>query len=133
MKYLLDTHAFIWSILETKRLPKATIKEIKKPNNEVYVSSVSLWEIAIKRRIHKLELKGITVEELAGIIEKLSYRIIAMTAEDSLGYCNLAESTHKDPFDRMLIWQCISRNITMISRELEFAKFEPHGLKVLWK
>ena len=133
MKYLLDTHVFLWSILDTKAIPKSTIKEIRNPNNEIYISSVSLWEIAIKTRIHKLELQGIVIEDLASIIEKMSFRIITMTAEDSLGYCNLAESTHKDPFDRMLIWQCISRNITIISKDLEFGKFVPYGLKVLWK
>ena len=133
MKYLLDTHVFLWSILETKAIPRNTIKEIKNPNSEIYVSSVSLWEIAIKTRIHKLELKGIAIEELASYIERMDYQIIALTAEDSLGYCNLAESTHKDPFDRMLIWQCISRNITIISKDSEFKKFVPYGLKVLWK
>jgi len=133
MKYLLDTHVFLWSLLETKEIPKQTIKEIKNPNNEIYVSSVSLWEISIKTRINKLKLEGIAIEDLAGNIEKLAYRVITMTAEDALGYCNLAESTHKDPFDRMLIWQCISRNITIISKDSEFGKFIPYGLKVLWK
>jgi len=48
-------------------------------------------------------------------------------------YCNLSESTHTDPFDRMLIWQCIRRSMTIVSKDREFGKFEPYGLKVLWK
>jgi PIN domain nuclease of toxin-antitoxin system len=133
MRYLLDTHVFVWSILETKKIPKKTINEIKDPNNEIFVSSVSLWEISIKTRIHKLELTGIAIEDLASLIEKMDFRVLDMTREDSIGYCNLSESTHKDPFDRMLIWQCIRRNLTMISKDSEFQKFVPFGLKIQWK
>lgn len=133
MKYLLDTHTFIWSLINTKQLPKKVKVEIKKEENEIYISSISLWEIAIKVRIKKLELKGLKIEELEDIIEKMDYKTIAMTAEDSIGYCNFAEETHKDPFDRMLIWQCINRNMTLISKDSEFKKFVPFGLKLLWE
>jgi len=132
MKYLLDTHAFLWSIANTKELSKNVIRVIKNPDNEIYVSSVSLWEIAIKTRIGKLEITGTSIDELPSIIEKLDYSQISLTGEDAIGYANLKESTHKDPFDRMLIWQCLSRNMTMISRDTEFLKFVPFGLKLLW-
>lgn len=132
MKYLLDTHTFLWSLLNTKQLPKKVKAEIKNQDNEIYVSSISLWEIAIKSRLKKLELKGIKIEELEEMIERMDFKTIAMTASDSIGYCNLAEETHKDPFDRMLIWQCINRNLTIISKDSEFKKFVPYGLKLLW-
>ena len=132
MKYLLDTHTFLWSILDTKQLPKKVKSEIKNKNNEIFVSSISLWEIAIKIRLKKLELRGIKMEELKDLLEEMDFMTIAMTAEDSVGYCNLAEETHKDPFDRMLIWQCINRNLTIISKDSEFKKFVPYGLKLLW-
>lgn len=132
MKYILDTHVFLWSIANTKELSKNVIKVIKNPDNEIYVSSVSLWEIAIKIRIGKLHIEGITINELPGIIDKLEYSKISMTYEDALGYINLKEDTHKDPFDRMLIWQSISRNMMLISKDKEFLKFVPYGLKLFW-
>jgi PIN domain nuclease of toxin-antitoxin system len=133
MKYLLDTHAFLWSIADTKQLPKKVKSEIKKEENEVFVSAISIWEIVIKMRLKKLELKGIMVEELGEVIEKMDFQTIPMSLEDSIGYYNLAEESHKDPFDRMLIWQCISRNLTLISKDSEFKKFVPLGLKLLWE
>jgi len=132
MKYILDTHVFLWSIANTKELSKNAIKVIKNPDNEIYVSSVTLWEIAIKTRIGKLDIEGISIDELPSIIEKMEYSQISLTSEDALGYINLKEITHKDPFDRMLIWQCMSRNMIMISKDTEFPKFVPFGLKLFW-
>jgi len=132
MKYLLDTHVFLWSIANAKELSKNVIKVIKNPENEIYVSSVTLWEIAIKTRIGKLEIDGASIDELQNIIEKLEYSQISMTSEDALGYIDLKEETHKDPFDRMLIWQCMSRSMVMISKDAEFKKFVPFGLKLFW-
>ncbi|GAB1455957.1 MAG: type II toxin-antitoxin system VapC family toxin [Spirochaetia bacterium] len=132
MKYILDTHVFLWSIANTKELSKNVIKVIKNPDNEIYISSVTLWEIAIKTRIGKLDITGTSIDEIPSIIGKLDYSQISMTAEDALGYINLKEDTHKDPFDRMLIWQCMSRNMIMISKDTEFSKFVQFGLKLFW-
>ncbi len=132
MKYLLDTHVFLWTIANSKELSKNALAVIKNPDNVVYISSVTLWEIAIKSRIGKLKIEGTSIAELQGIIEKLKYSQICLTTEDVLGYEGLKESTHKDPFDRMLIWQCISRDFTMISKDTEFSKFVSCGLKLFW-
>jgi len=59
--------------------------------------------------------------------------LIDLTPEEANTYSDLAENTHNDPFDRMLIWQCIRRNMTMVSKDTEFKKFKDYGLKVLWK
>ncbi|GAB1455090.1 type II toxin-antitoxin system VapC family toxin [Spirochaetota bacterium] len=132
MNYLLDTHVFLWSIANIKELSKDVIKILRNKDNEIYISSVTLWEIAIKTRIGKLDITGTSIDQLSTIIKKLEYSQISLTSEDALGYINLKESTHKDPFDRMLIWQCINRNIIMISKDTEFPKFVPYGLKLFW-
>ncbi len=132
MKYILDTHVFLWSIADTKKLSEKVIKVIKNPDNEIYVSSVTLWEIAIKTRIGKLIIEGTSIDEIPDIIEKLEYSQMSMTPEDALGYINLKEDTHKDPFDRMLLWQCMNRNMIMISNDPEYPKFVPLGLKLFW-
>jgi PIN domain nuclease of toxin-antitoxin system len=133
MKYLLDTHVFLWSISAPKELTKKVVSIIKNSENEIYVSSVSLWEIAIKTRLKKLEIKGLEIEELLDVIEKMDYQLMSMTPEDSIEYANLGEDTHKDPFDRMLIVQSISRNMVMISKDSQFGKFVKYGLKLLWE
>jgi len=133
MKYLLDTHVFLWSISNPKELTKKAISIIKNPENEIYVSAISLWEIAIKTRLNKLEIKGIGIEELPDVIEKMDYEVMSMTPEDAIEYAHLAEDTHKDPFDRMLIVQSISRNMTMISKDSQFGKFTRFGLKLIWE
>jgi PIN domain nuclease of toxin-antitoxin system len=132
MKYLLDTHTFLWSIYKTEELSKRTIGIIKNEDNEIFVSTISLWEIAIKVRLNKLELHGIHIKELPGIIEKMDYEIVDMQTEDAIEYSLLKEDTHNDPFDRMLIQQSINRNMIMISKDREFKKFVPYGLKLIW-
>ena len=133
MKYLLDTHTFLWAIGQSKDLPEEVMKELKNPNNEVYVSAITFWEISIKIRIKKLDLGGIPSEDLISLAEKMDFQVIDLTPEEANTYIDLAESTHNDPFDRMLIWQCIRRNMTIVSKDIEFAKFKDYGLKILWK
>ena len=64
--------------------------------------------------------------------EKLDYQIINLEADDAISYSIMKESTHNDPFDRMLIQQSINRNMVIISKDREFKKFIPYGLKVIW-
>ena len=132
MNYLLDTHTFLWTIAKSKNLSAVASKTIKNPDNEIFVSSVSLWEITIKRRIGKLDLNGLKLEELINIVEKMEIELISLSPEESISYGQLEESSHKDPFDRMLIWQSIQRKMTIISKDHEFSKFEKYGLKLFW-
>lgn len=133
MKYLLDTHAFLSALAQSKDLPEEVSKELKNPNNVVYVSAITFWEISIKTRIKKLDLGGIPSEDLLSLAKKMDFQAIDLTPEEATTYVNLTENTHNDPFDRMLIWQCIRRNMTIISKDIEFAKFKDYGLKILWK
>ena len=133
MKYLLDTHTFLWTISGSENIPEATRAAIRSQENDVYVSSVSLWEIAIKSRIGKLDLGNIETDELIGHAETMGMELIGLTPEEAISYARLEEDSHFDPFDRMLIWQAIGRKLTMISKDGDFKKFVPHGLKLLWK
>ena len=132
MKYLLDTHTFIWSVAQSNLIPDRTRQELRDPGNEVFISAVNLWEISIKTRIRKIDLGGVTVDNLIDLAEEIGFQLIGLSPEEAVSYGTLSEDSHFDPFDRMLIWQAIRRNLTMVSRDSEFEKFVPHGLRLVW-
>jgi len=132
VKYLLDTHTFLWTIADSSSLSKKALETIKSPKNDIYVSAVTFWEISIKSRIKKLNLDSLKPEELISLAEKMEFELISLTPEEAITYHNLQEDTHNDPFDRMLIWQSISRDMVLISKDHEFKKFTRFGLRLLW-
>lgn len=133
MKYLLDTHTFLWTITQSKDLPLKVVQALKNPTNEVFVSAITFWEISIKTRLKKLDLGGLPLEDLIPLAEQTDFQLIDLTPEEANTYNNLTENTHHDPFDRMLIWQCLRRNMTLVSKDEEFQKFKHYGLKLLWE
>lgn len=132
MKFLLDTHTLVWTIAESNRLSQRARSIIENTENRILVSSVSLWEIAVKVRIGKLSLGGIDVEDLPDLIEDMDFSTIDLCPHEACAYGRLDESTHTDPFDRMLIWQAINRGLTIVSSDREFKKFRSFGLKLIW-
>lgn len=133
MRYLLDTHTFIWKIADTGKIPAKVFAATEDPENEVFLSSVSLWEIAIKTRRKKLDLGGVSNDELIDLAERMGIQTLSLTPQEAASYGNLTENTHFDPFDRMLIWQAIRSNLVLVSGDSEFERFVGDGLKLLWK
>ena len=130
MRFLLDTHTFLWAVSDRSKLPLSARAAIEDQSNEVFVSAISLWEITIKTRINKLHLgSDVDLIEAAGTA---GFAPIDLTPEEAASYGRLTEATHGDPFDRMLIWQAISRGLTLVSGDRAFGKFEKHGLNLLW-
>jgi PIN domain nuclease of toxin-antitoxin system len=132
MRLLLDTHVFIWSLSETSRLPKFANNAIADAENDVFVSSVSFWEISIKSRNRRLAPIGREPSTLVAAAETMGFIPIPITPVEAATQGNLTEETHFDPFDRMLIWQAISRKLTLVSGDKEFNRFKKDGLKLLW-
>lgn len=133
MHCLLDTHTFLWLWGHSKRLPSKARSVLEDPSNEVYLSAVSLWEVAIKLRSGRLDLEGTSAVDLISDAEKMKIQVIGIEPAEAVSHSNLLENTHFDPFDRMLIWQAISRKMTLVSGDTGFKKFKAHGLKLLWK
>lgn len=133
MRYLLDTHVFIWALTDTRRL-SAPVKElIENVSNELYISSVSFWEISIKLRNNRLASIGREPSTLVEAAETMGFIPIPITPVEAAAQGSLAENTHFDPFDRMLIWQAINRDLTLISRDADLKRFKKDGLKLFWK
>lgn len=132
MNLLLDTHVFLWSLFNPDKLSKAAVREIKAPKNDVAVSVVAFWEISLKYALGKLGLTGVKPEELPDFAAQMGLEILPITAAEASSSYNLQRLSHKDPFDRMIIWQAIQRKMTLISKDSDFKSYHKFGLKTFW-
>jgi PIN domain nuclease of toxin-antitoxin system len=130
MIYLLDTHYMLWCIAASQNLSKKVKEVITDPNNSIIVSTISFWEVSLKSSLDKLEITGFAPENLPEACLKMGFEIVVLSPEDSSTYHRLKAIYHKDPFDRMLIWQAIQSNYTMISVDKNVKKYMSEGLKV---
>ena len=128
MRYLLDTHAFLWFVLDDKRISTRAISIIRDSKNKIYFSAASAWEMAIKTELNRLRIK----EDLESfIIEQLSannFVPLSITVSHSLYTARLPQ-IHKDPFDRIIIAQSKLENLPLISRDKNIRKYE---ITMIW-
>ena len=133
MKYLLDTHTLIWSILDIEKLSPEVRNIIENPKNEIFVSGISFWEIAIKAQLGKFNFGGINIILIPNIAKDYGFNIISPDSYDFITYGELPQvEDHKDPFDRMLIHTAIRNDLIIISKDLWFKKYKEFGLLQLW-
>ena len=130
--YLLDTHVVLWLLFDVDKIPYSTLQEIKNLDNEIYISAVSFWEISIKYSINKLDLNKLNVSELPQIFKEQGYRLLPLNTDDAASFWELKSVFHKDPFDRILIWQAIKNNFTLISNDVNISPYRTEGLQLLW-
>lgn len=128
MRLLLDTHAFLWWLVDSPRLPQPVRRAIEDEANDVLVSAASAWEIAIKHRIGKLPEARAVALDIAGVIAGEGFQELPITVDDAARAGSLP-GPHRDPFDRMLIAQAQARNLVIVSIE---ARFEQFGIRRLW-
>ena len=133
MTYLLDTHALLWSIGQSSLL-SATVRDVIRDRaNEVVVSAVSLWEISLKYGIGKLVLGSMAPDDIPGYCETLGFRILDLDPGSASTYHTLPRiAEHRDPFDRMLVHQCIRLRARLVTRDARLACYEPYGLDCTW-
>ena len=124
MKLLLDTHIFLWALSEPNRLSQKQVIAMEDPTNTVYVSSISITEIAIKASLGKLEL----VFDPLDAAEKSGFEMLDFSAKDALILKDLPFH-HRDPFDRMLITQAISRKLIIATQDSIIDQYDCQILK----
>jgi len=133
MNYLLDTHTLIWSMHQLDKIPAPILEIIQDAQNNVAVSVVSFWEVSIKYALGKIQLNGITPEDLPSITERNKFTILALKPlEAASGHQLPWLGKHRDPFDRILIWQAIQNNMTLLSNDADFDLYRSIGLKLIW-
>ena len=122
MKYLLDTHTLIW-LLEESPLLSARAKEILiARENSIYVSAVSLWEIAIKVNLDKLKLR-FTFGELLNKVKNSTIEVLQIE-DEYLKKLSTLPFIHKDPFDRLLISTALVENLTIITADADIQRYD---------
>lgn len=133
MIFLLDTHVFIWSILESNKLSEKAKKIIYDKTNEICISTISFWEISLKTSIKKFSFENISISDFPKYARDMAFTIIDIRENEAISYHELPlKKNHKDPFDRMLIWQSIVKNMSIISKDSLFEQYKEDGLKIIW-
>lgn len=124
---LLDTHALIWFLNDDVKLSQNT-KRIIEDSDNLFVSIISLWEIAIKISVRKLNI-DIKFENLPQVLAELDIQILPFDFTDTEVYIGLPLN-HRDPFDRMLIAQAIHHNLAVVGCDVAF---DAYPVKRIWE
>jgi PIN domain nuclease of toxin-antitoxin system len=126
--YLLDTHTLLWFLSGDERISSKSRNVISDPEDRCFVSIASLWEMAIKTKIGKLDLP-FDLNALANHLFKNNIKILPIALEHILETVNL-EDQHRDPFDRIIIAQAKYERLTIISKDENFLRYA--HIKLIW-
>lgn len=127
MKLLLDTHVLLWAASEPGQLTSVARDALEDGTNDVFVSVVSAWEIAIKQSLGKLELSKPAEQWLPDVLRRTGFEL----AEVGLGAALRVRALpwhHRDPFDRLLVAQAAEDGYTIVTRD---GSLEAYGISVL--
>ena len=128
MQLLLDTHAFIWFITGDRALPQKAIDAINDTDNKCFFSIASIWEIAIKSSLKRLELQS-DFDNIIDFLAENDIEILPINFEHLQKVITL-EFHHRDPFDRLIVAQGLVENMTIITKDEYFPSYTD---KLLWK
>jgi len=122
MRYLIDTHVIIWLAKNSHEVPKRIKELIEQPENDIYICSVSLWEIAIKMSLGKLEL-GLPLGKLLFDIKTAGFNVLQVE-DEYLSKLPELPYIHKDPFDRLLISTALVEDLVIITIDENIQKYD---------
>ncbi len=123
MRYLLDTSAFLWYVSDHQRLSSVAAERMKDPTSIFHLSLVSIWEVAIKFNMGKLDLPLPFDEFVDKTIHSYSLRLLNIQIPHLRRVARMPLH-HRDPFDRLLIAQSQVENIPVITSDAAFDSYE---------
>lgn len=130
---MLDTHGLIWALFEPEKLGPKTRAILENSQSVVFVSAISYWEISLKAGLGKLHLPGTDPGEIPAAARQLGLSEAPLEPEMLASFHRLPRmADHRDPFDRLLIWQCIVCKRTLLSKDRALQVYEDHGLSFEW-
>lgn len=122
MRLLLDTHALIWALTDTRRLPGSIQRLIGSARNEIFVSAVSFLEVAVKRTDVRRGMPKIPADKMLELSRDAGYVVLDVRAE----HCAAVESIpsiHGDPFDRLLVAQALEEGLRLVTHDQTLAAY----------
>jgi PIN domain nuclease of toxin-antitoxin system len=132
MSFLLDTHTLLWTLFDPARLGRKGTEILNNPDMTVSVSVVSFWEVSLKYATGKLALDNVAPDDFPELVRQSGFEVLPLPESDAATFHHLPGLEHKDPFDRLLIWQAITRKLVFISQDRACSAYKKEGLKVIW-
>ena len=126
MDILVDTHIFLWLAVSPQKISKKNLKILQDRKNRLYLSAMSIAELMIKQSIGQIDIPFDVLEAC----ERMGLELLDFDALSALKLANLPMH-HKDPFDRMLIAQAITRTLTFCTVDEKMQNYVDEGLKLL--
>ena len=131
MKLLLDTHVALWTLTDDPRLTTEARALILDPANEICVSAVTLWEIAIKHGLGREEAGAMPVsaQEAQFLFAASGYSMIPITPEQAV-LVETLPAIHADPFDRLLVAQGLTEALVLMTHDARVAAYNTRIIKI---
>ncbi len=121
MKCLLDTHIILWAAFDSRRLSAKARELLEAPENALYFSPVSLWEVSIKHARHPDKM-SVTAERVKDAALKMGLIELPVRSRHGIDIASLPD-IHGDPFDRMLVTQARSDGMSLVTHDAKIAAY----------
>jgi PIN domain nuclease of toxin-antitoxin system len=123
VRLLLDTHIAIWTLTEPKRIPSRVMEVIGNTENAITVSAVTVWEIAIKHRLHRPDSPPFSGHEAIGHFEAAGFLMMDITPTHT-AFVERLPLLHGDPFDRLMLAQAIVENMQFVTYDRHLSRYD---------
>jgi PIN domain nuclease of toxin-antitoxin system len=128
LRLLLDTSTFLWYLSADRKLPDDVTKAIRSPDNDVWLSVVSFWEILVKHQLGRLPLPGPPFTYIPRQRERHGIDTLALE-EQAVAHLPKLPQLHRDPFDRMLVCQSIEHDLYLVTPD---ETVQAYPVKTFW-
>jgi PIN domain nuclease of toxin-antitoxin system len=128
VKYLLDSMVWLWSVDSVEKINQTCRDLLENGHQEIYFSAATAWELSIKARLGKLRLPGPPAHCIPAFIAKQGLRPLPVTHLHAVKVYDLPPH-HQDPFDRLIIAQAITENMTVLTADRDFRTYP---VDLLW-
>lgn len=128
VRYLLDTHAFLWMAADPDQLSRRVRKIVRNKNNRLYLSAASGWEIALLEKLNRIKLPDEPQRFIPEAIQRLSVLPIPIGFSTAITAAMLP-LIHRDPFDRIIIAEAEKGKLIVITKDKKFVEY---GIQSLW-
>ncbi|HKZ55065.1 MAG TPA: type II toxin-antitoxin system VapC family toxin [Anaerolineales bacterium] len=121
MRLLLDTHVLLWAVAEPGKIAEPYREQIESADNEVFFSAASVWELAIKMQVGRVDLP-VELEEITQAATRMDFLELPLTAAHAAGTARLPLH-HRDPFDRLLVAQALHEPLRLFTVDRALGKY----------